>query len=85
LSGKFPERADYAAAVPERKTRPKRQHHPAPAGAYVSWARTGDLLFLSGHMARRSGALWIVINPRTTEAEIDALVNLVSLTGTELA
>jgi hypothetical protein len=26
-----------------------------------------------------------VINPRTTEAEIDALVNLVSLTGTELA
>jgi enamine deaminase RidA (YjgF/YER057c/UK114 family) len=30
----------------------------APAGAFVHAMRTGDLLFLSGHIARREGMPW---------------------------
>ena len=34
------------------------QPPPAAAGAFVHAARTGDLLFLSGHIARRDGKPW---------------------------
>jgi enamine deaminase RidA (YjgF/YER057c/UK114 family) len=30
----------------------------APAAAFVPWVRTGNLVFLSGHIARRDGATW---------------------------
>ena len=31
----------------------------APAAAYVPFVRTGDLVFLSGHIARRDGKPWV--------------------------
>lgn len=31
----------------------------APAGAYVPFVRTGSLLFLSGHLAKRDGKPWV--------------------------
>lgn len=31
----------------------------APAAAYVPYARTGNLVFLSGHIARREGKPWV--------------------------
>jgi len=30
-----------------------------PAGAYVPFVRTGSLLFLSGHLAKRDGKPWV--------------------------
>jgi enamine deaminase RidA (YjgF/YER057c/UK114 family) len=30
-----------------------------PAAAYVPFARTGNLVFLSGHIARRDGKVWV--------------------------
>ena len=30
-----------------------------PAGAYVPFARTGSLVFLSGHIARKDGKPWV--------------------------
>ena len=30
-----------------------------PAGAYVPFVRTGNLVFVSGHIARREGKAWI--------------------------
>ena len=29
-----------------------------PVGAFVPWVRTGNLLFLSGHIAKRDGKVW---------------------------
>ena len=31
----------------------------APAGAYVPFVRTGSLVFLSGHIAKRNGKPWV--------------------------
>jgi enamine deaminase RidA (YjgF/YER057c/UK114 family) len=31
----------------------------APAAAYVPFVRSGDLVFLSGHLARRDGKPWV--------------------------
>ncbi|HMN76411.1 MAG TPA: RidA family protein [Burkholderiaceae bacterium] len=31
----------------------------APAAAYVAFVRSGDLVFLSGHIARRDGKPWV--------------------------
>jgi hypothetical protein len=30
----------------------------APAAAFVPWVRCGDLLFVSGHIARKDGKPW---------------------------
>ena len=30
-----------------------------PAGAYVPFVRTGNLVFLSGHIAKRDGKVWV--------------------------
>lgn len=30
-----------------------------PAAAYVPFARTGNLIFLSGHIAKRDGKVWV--------------------------
>ena len=35
-------------------------HAPAaPAAAYLPWVQSGNLLFLSGHIARQNGAPWV--------------------------
>jgi enamine deaminase RidA (YjgF/YER057c/UK114 family) len=31
----------------------------APAAAYVPFVRTGNLIFISGHIARREGKVWV--------------------------
>lgn len=31
----------------------------APAAAYVMYAQTGNTVFLSGHLAKRDGAVWV--------------------------
>ena len=31
----------------------------APAAAYLPFVRTGNLLFLSGHLAKRDGKVWV--------------------------
>ncbi len=31
----------------------------APAAAYVPFVRTGNLVFLSGHIARKAGRVWV--------------------------
>ena len=31
----------------------------APAAAYVPFVRTGNLVFLSGHIAKRDGKPWV--------------------------
>lgn len=31
----------------------------APAAAYLPWVQSGNLLFLSGHIARQKGAPWV--------------------------
>ena len=31
----------------------------APAAAYVPFVRTGNLVFLSGHIARKDGCAWV--------------------------
>jgi enamine deaminase RidA (YjgF/YER057c/UK114 family) len=31
----------------------------APAAAFSLWVQSGDLVFLSGHIARRGGAAWV--------------------------
>ena len=31
----------------------------SPAAAYVPFVRTGDLVFLSGHIARKDGCAWV--------------------------
>ncbi len=30
-----------------------------PAAAYVPWVRTGNLVFISGHIAKRDGKAWV--------------------------
>jgi enamine deaminase RidA (YjgF/YER057c/UK114 family) len=30
-----------------------------PAAAFVPWVRSGDLVFISGHIARRAGRPWV--------------------------
>ena len=30
-----------------------------PAGAYVPFVRTGNIVFLSGHIAKRDGKVWV--------------------------
>jgi hypothetical protein len=31
----------------------------APAAAYVPFVRTGNLVFLSGHIAKKDGKVWV--------------------------
>lgn len=41
----------------------------APAGAYVPYVQTGNLVFLSGHIARKDGKIWTGQLGRTMNTE----------------
>jgi enamine deaminase RidA (YjgF/YER057c/UK114 family) len=51
-----------------------------PAGAFVPVARTGDVLYVSGHIARREGRPWVgQLGSTLTTAEGQAAARLVAL------
>ena len=57
----------------------------APAAAYVPFVRTGNLVFLSGHIARKDGKAWVGQlgkNMSTDEAKHAARAIAVDLLGT---
>lgn len=56
-----------------------------PAAAYVPFVRTGSLLFLSGHIAKRDGAPWVGqlgLTMTTAEGQQAARAVAVDLMGT---
>jgi enamine deaminase RidA (YjgF/YER057c/UK114 family) len=57
----------------------------APAAAYVPFVRTGSLLFLSGHIARKDGKPWVGqlgLTMNTEEGQAAARAVAVDLMGT---
>ena len=57
----------------------------APAAAYVPFLRTGNLVFLSGHLAKRNGKVWVGQLGRdmdTATAKLAARAVAVDLLGT---
>lgn len=59
-----------------------------PAGSYVPFVRSGNLIFLAGHIARRNGAPWVgkVLEGVSAEAAargiaIDLMATLHAATG----
>ncbi len=56
-----------------------------PAAAYVPFVQTGNLVFLSGHIARRDGKVWagqLGINMDTATAQQAARAVAIDLLGT---
>ncbi len=56
-----------------------------PAGAYVPFARSGELLFLSGHIAKRDGKPWVGqlgLTMATDEGRLAARAVAIDLLGT---
>ncbi|MDI3379866.1 RidA family protein [Xenophilus aerolatus] len=56
-----------------------------PAAAYVPFARTGNLVFLSGHIARKDGKPWVGqlgVNMGTDEGKAAARAIAIDLLGT---
>ncbi len=56
-----------------------------PAAAYVPYAQTGNVLFLSGHIARRNGQPWVGKlgeNMQTQEGQDAARAIAIDLLGT---
>jgi enamine deaminase RidA (YjgF/YER057c/UK114 family) len=56
-----------------------------PAAAYVPFARTGSLVFLSGHIAKRDGKPWVGqlgLNMGTEEGKAAAAAVAIDLMGT---
>jgi enamine deaminase RidA (YjgF/YER057c/UK114 family) len=56
-----------------------------PAAAYVPFVRTGNLVFLSGHIARRDGKPWVGqlgTNTSTEEGKAAARAIAIDLLGT---
>ena len=56
-----------------------------PAAAYVPFVRTGSLVFISGHIAKRDGKAWVGqlgANMATDEAKTAARAVAVDLLGT---
>jgi enamine deaminase RidA (YjgF/YER057c/UK114 family) len=56
-----------------------------PAAAYVPFARTGSLVFLSGHIAKKDGAAWVGqlgVNMSTAEGQAAARSVAIDLLGT---
>jgi enamine deaminase RidA (YjgF/YER057c/UK114 family) len=56
-----------------------------PAAAYVPFARTGNLVFLSGHIAKQDGKAWVGqlgLNMTTTEGQQAARAVAIDLLGT---
>jgi len=56
-----------------------------PAGSYVPFVRSGDLVFLSGHIARRDGRPWVGqlgLTMATDEGRLAARAVAIDLLGT---
>jgi enamine deaminase RidA (YjgF/YER057c/UK114 family) len=56
-----------------------------PAAAYVPFARTGNLVFLSGHIAKQDGKAWVGqlgLNMTTAEGQQAARAVAIDLLGT---
>jgi enamine deaminase RidA (YjgF/YER057c/UK114 family) len=56
-----------------------------PAAAFVPWVRAGDLLFVSGHIARKDGKPWVGqlgAGLRTTDGQQAARGIAIELLGT---
>ena len=56
-----------------------------PAAAYVPFVRTGQLVFISGHIAKREGKAWVGqlgLNMTTDEAKAAARAVAIDLLGT---
>lgn len=56
-----------------------------PAAAYVPFARTGNLVFLSGHIAKQDGKAWVGqlgLNMTTAEGQKAAHAVAIDLLGT---
>jgi enamine deaminase RidA (YjgF/YER057c/UK114 family) len=56
-----------------------------PAAAYVPFVQTGNLVFLSGHIARQNGKPWVGqvgLTMTTDEAKVAARVVAIDLMGT---
>jgi len=56
-----------------------------PAAAYVPFARTGNLVFLSGHIAKQDGKAWVGqlgLNMATAEGQKAARAVAIDLLGT---
>jgi enamine deaminase RidA (YjgF/YER057c/UK114 family) len=56
-----------------------------PAAAYVPFVRTGHLVFLSGHIAKKNGKVWtgqLGLNMSTDEAQQAARAVAIDLLGT---
>jgi enamine deaminase RidA (YjgF/YER057c/UK114 family) len=56
-----------------------------PAAAYVPFARTGNLVFLSGHIAKQDGKAWVGqlgLNMTTAEGQKAARAVAIDLLGT---
>ena len=57
----------------------------APAAAYVPFVRTGNLVFLSGHIAKKDGKVWagqLGVNITTEEGKQAARAIAIDLLGT---
>jgi enamine deaminase RidA (YjgF/YER057c/UK114 family) len=56
-----------------------------PAAAYVPYAQTGNLIFLSGHIAKRDGQVWVGqlgLTMTTAEGQAAARAVAIDLMGT---
>ncbi|WP_213953540.1 MULTISPECIES: RidA family protein [unclassified Variovorax] len=56
-----------------------------PAAAYVPFVRTGNLVFLSGHLAKKDGKVWVGqlgVNIETAEGKQAARAVAIDLLGT---
>ena len=56
-----------------------------PAAAYVPFVRSGKLVFISGHIAKRDGKAWVGqlgLNMTTEEAKLAARAVAIDLMGT---
>ncbi len=56
-----------------------------PAAAYVPFVQTGNLVFLSGHIAKKDGKVWVGqlgLNMNTEEAKSAARAVAIDLLGT---
>jgi enamine deaminase RidA (YjgF/YER057c/UK114 family) len=57
----------------------------SPAAAYVPFVKTGNLVFLSGHIAKKDGKAWVGqlgLNMTTDEAKLAARAVAIDLLGT---
>jgi enamine deaminase RidA (YjgF/YER057c/UK114 family) len=56
-----------------------------PAAAYLPFVKTGNLVFLSGHLAKKDGAVWtgqLGANINTAEGKLAARAAAIDLLGT---